>query len=300
MLAAISFIDNFVNRVWFEADQQVYLIFSYIFAGLIGLVVGSFLNVVIYRVPNNMSVNFPASHCPNCQYKLKWYDNIPVLSYIMLGGKCRCCHEKISIRYTIVEILNMVLWLLCVFVFLDNHGTGAGLYKYFNRPGFAYAIIAMIACSVLVCVAFIDLEHTYIPDRFQVILGVLGVLAILCNLAGFNDGITWLDRLIGAGGSLVLFLLIYFGGMLIYKREAMGLGDVKLVTVVGLLIGWKNMIPALFIGFLVGAIVLVIARRVRDDEKYHEYPFGPFLVLGMLVGMMFGDSIIQAYLGLLH
>lgn len=293
---------NWLNTPMFVGEQKMYVIAAYIFAGLIGLVIGSFLNVVIYRVPNGMSIAMPPSHCPNCDYKLKWYDNIPVLSYIILGGKCRSCKQKISFRYTVVELLNMLLWILCVFVFVDNKGHGEliRINEYFNRPGLAYAVIAMITCSVLLCVAFIDLEHTFIPDRFQVILGVLGVLAIVCNLLGFNDGITWLERVIGALGSLLLFLIIYFGGKLAFKKEAMGIGDIKLVTVVGLILGWKNMIVALFIGFLVGAVVMVIAKRVRNDEAFHEYPFGPFLALGMLIALFFGSNIINAYLSLIH
>lgn len=297
-LAAI----DWITSVMFVSEQQFYLTFIYILAGLLGLVVGSFLNVVIYRVPNQMSISYPPSHCPNCDYKLRWYDNIPVVSYLILGGKCRCCKQKISIRYTIVEILNMVLWLLCVYVFLDNHGNGGMIHmnEYFERMNFAYAIIAMIASSVFICIAFIDLENMFIPDRFQIILACLGAAAIGFNFLGFNDGITWLERLIGCGGSLVLFLIIYFAGMLVFKREATGIGDIKLVTAAGLLLGWKSMILAIFIGYLSGAIVLTIAKRVRKDEEYTEYPFGPFLVFGMIIAMLFGNQIINAYLSLMQ
>lgn len=274
--------------------KTYYMICIYILAGLLGAVIGSFLNVVIYRIPAGLSLSMPPSHCPQCKSKIKWYDNIPIVSYILLGAKCRNCKVHIPIRYTIVEATNMILYLLCAFVFIGGGSFTPGI----SIESAVYGILCMLACSVLLCVAFIDLEHTYIPDRLQIILASLGVLAIVANLIGFNDGISWLDRVIGAGGSLVLFLIIYFVGMLVYKREAMGIGDIKLVTAAGLLLGWKNMIVAIFIGVLVGAIVLAVVRRARDDEKQHEYPFGPFLVIGMLIAMFAGEFIIKAYLTL--
>ena len=281
----------------FSYETSFIMICTYIIVGLLGLVIGSFLNVVIYRVPEGMSISYPPSHCTKCNYKLKWYDNIPVISYIILKGKCRSCKEHISFRYTLVELGNMVLYLLCVYMFFD--AKQGGIANRGNVYMIPYTILCMIACSTLLCIAFIDLEHTYIPDRFQIILASLGLIAIICNFIGFNDGISWLDRVIGAAGSLALFVIIYFAGMLAYKREAMGIGDIKLVTAAGLLLGWKNMILAVLIGALVGAIVLSILRRVRNDEKEHEYPLGPFLAFGILIAMFFGDSIINAYLTLL-
>lgn len=283
-------------NVYADELAQLTIIFFYIFVGLIGLAVGSFLNVVIYRVPEKMSLIMPPSHCPKCNYKLKWYDNIPIISYIILGGKCRNCGEHISFRYTVVEFLNMLLWLLCVFVFLDAKCGGIG--QSFNYDNSAFAIIAMLACSVLVCVAFIDLEHTIIPDRLQVALALLGIAAIVCNFCGWNDGLSWLDRVIGMVGSAIVFLAIYFGAKLVYKREGMGFGDVKLVTGAGLLLGWQNMILTVIIAAVVASIVLVAVRRVRNDEKNHEYPFGPFLVFGMLVSLFAGNAIISGYLSL--
>lgn len=136
----------------------------YILTGLLGLCVGSFLNVVIYRVPQHMSLAKPRSHCTRCGNTLRWYDNIPVLSYLLLGGKCRKCKSHISLRYTIVELANMLLWLACAALF---EGTSIPL-----------ACIYMAVCSVFVCVFFIDLEHQLIFDRFQIILLVLAVASI--------------------------------------------------------------------------------------------------------------------------
>jgi leader peptidase (prepilin peptidase)/N-methyltransferase len=140
------------------------IIVTYILAGLIGLCVGSFLNVVIYRVPNGMNISKPASHCTKCGYELRWYDNIPILSYLMLGGKCRKCKEHISIRYTLVEIFNMLLWLLSVYLFFEE--------------SIVYCIISMIASSLLICIFFIDLEHMLIFNRFSISIAILGIIAM--------------------------------------------------------------------------------------------------------------------------
>ena len=299
----MSFIERFVYSMshMFDDEAGFILILSYILVGLLGAIIGSFLNVVIYRLPNKMSLSFPPSHCPKCNYKLKWYDNIPIISYIILGGKCRKCKAPISFRYTAVEFLNMALWILCVYVFLDGKTSPVSL----NAPQFAYMIICMIAISVFLCMAFIDLEHTYIPDGMQITIGVLAAIALCLDFTnarglGFNDGIMWYDRLIGCGGALVLFLLIYLGGYLAYKREAMGIGDIKLVAVAGLLLGWQSMIVALIIGAVTAAIVMVIARKVRNDEKNHEYPLGPFLVTGILVAMFAGQKLFELYTSLMH
>ena len=135
-----------------------------VFWAAIGLCIGSYLNVVIYRVPLKMSTAYPPSHCPGCSSPIKWYDNIPILSYIILGGKCRNCGCRISPRYMLVEAANMLLWVACALI----HGPDS----------LPWAVISSIACSVLLCIAFIDLEHMIIPDRFQIILLVLGGIAI--------------------------------------------------------------------------------------------------------------------------
>lgn len=202
--------------------ETAYLVFTYILTGLLGLCIGSFLNVVIYRVPLGMSVVYPPSHCPKCDYKLKWYDNIPVLSYCLLGGKCRGCGEHISFRYTVVELANMLLWLASVFLFFS-----------FDAYGIIKTVCVMVLSSVLICVFFIDLEHKIIPDRFSVILAVLGVILTVSD-ALLTDG-RWTDHLIGFAVGGGFFLLIYYLALWIYKREGLGFGDVKLMAAAGTL-----------------------------------------------------------------
>lgn len=260
--------------------EQFIMLCVYILAGVLGLCVGSFLNVVIYRVPNEMSLAKPASHCTSCGYTLKWYDNIPVLSYIILRGKCRKCGEHISARYMLVEILNAVLWLLCVLLFWEE--------------SIALACLWAVASSVLVCIFFIDLEHMLIFNRFLIVLCALGVGMM------FTDRYTrWYDHLIGFAVGLIAFLGIYYAAIGILKKEGMGFGDVKLAAVAGLLLGWQRFILAILVASVVASVVLLALRRARGDERDHEYPFGPFFAAGILFAAYVGEPVITWYVGLL-
>ncbi|MBR5136906.1 MAG: prepilin peptidase [Clostridia bacterium] len=260
--------------------DQFYVICVYVIAGILGLCVGSFLNVVIYRLPRELSLAFPGSHCTRCDYQLKWYDNIPVLSWIMLKGKCRKCGEPISVRYTVVELANMVMWLLSVLLF------------WATSP--VYAVLSAIVCSTMICIFFIDLEHMLIYNRFVLIVAAAGIVAM------FHDGYTKpADHVIGAlvGGGL--FALLYFGAIWVLKREAMGFGDVKFAAAIGLLLGWQKFLFAVLIASVVGSIVLVLLNRINNQERTTEYPFGPFLVGGALVSMFIGAPLITWYVALI-
>lgn len=256
----------------------------YVFFGLFGVCIGSFLNVVIYRWPNNMSIVSPPSHCPNCGYKLQWFDNIPVISYILLGGKCRNCKEHISFRYTLVEISNMLLWILCLAL---NHS---------NIP---LALIYSLICSIFICIFFIDIEHKIILDRFNIAIIVLAIISIFF-LGPKSEWLSiGLNKLIGGivGGGF--FLLAFYISILVFKKEGLGGGDVKFMFSAGLLLGWKNILLAVFIASLSGSIIMLILQKVRSDEKDHEYPFAPYLVAGSLISLFFGDFIINSYLSLI-
>ena len=260
--------------------EQFYLICAYVIFGLVGLAVGSFLNVVIYRLPNNMSMVSPGSHCTTCDYSLKWYDNIPVLSYLILGGKCRKCKQPISPRYMIVELINALLWVASVYFFWEKNPV--------------YAVISAIVLSCLVCVFFIDLEHMLIFNRFVIIIAVLGAVAI-----HFDRYTAWYDHLIGAAAFGGGFLLIYYGSLLILKREGIGFGDVKLAFAAGLLLGWQRMLLALLISSVSASIILIIVKRIKNDENGKEYPFGPFISVGVAIALLVGAPIITWYLSLL-
>lgn len=294
------------------------MIAVYILAGLYGLCVGSFLNVVIYRLPRDMNLAKPGSHCTTCGYALKWYDNIPVLSYIMLGGKCRKCHEHISFRYTAVEIMNTLLWLLCVRMF------------WAQSP--LYAIAMMLALSIFVCIAFIDLETMFIND---ILIYLLAVPVIMAAISG--AGATIAERAIGLAAGGGLFLLIYLGARLVLKREGMGTGDILLMAAVGALLGWKATIFAILVASVTGTVVLIPIKLCRkgnkekaaaeaaaeistetaeeataieenaesdeteeesDENGDYEFPFGPFIILGAVAAIFLADKAIGWYLGL--
>lgn len=259
--------------------EKYYLLCVYVLSGILGLCVGSFLNVVIYRLPHNMSLAKPGSHCPSCKYELHWYDNIPVLSYLMLGGKCRKCKTHISFRYTAVELANTLLWLLCVFLFWEK--------------SIPLACIYIIVSSVFICVFFIDLEHQIIFDRFQIILLVLGVASIF-----FDKDFGWLSHVIGGVVGFAVFYLISWGFEKLCGKEGLGGGDVKLAGVVGLLLGWERLLLGLLIATIPAAVIMLILSRGKKGEN-RQFPFAPFLVVGFGASMLFGTQIIGWYLALL-
>ena len=255
-------------------------VIAYVLFGVFGLCIGSFLNVVIYRLPLGMSLAKPDSHCTKCNYFLKWYDNIPVLSYIMLGGKCRKCKSPISPRYMLVEIFTCLCFLACALLFWKNNPV--------------YAVISALVCCSLICIFFIDLEHLYIPDRFHVIIAALGVIAIF-----FDDFTLWYDHLIGLGVGGGVFLIIYCAAVLILKKEGLGFGDVKFAFAVGLFLGWQKFLFSILLASIVACLVLIPVKHLKKDENGKEYPFGPFLSLGAFVALLFGANIITWYISLL-
>lgn len=259
---------------------MVYLVSTYILAALIGLCVGSFLNVVIYRVPNGMSIAKPGSHCTSCGYMLRPYDNIPVISYITLGGKCRKCKSHISFRYTAVELANMALWVLSVFMFY--------------KSSFVMMLIAMAASSVFICIFFIDLEHRLIFDRFQLMVAALGIVAMF-----FDARFGLLSHIIGGVAGFLVFYLVSFGFEKLCGREGLGGGDVKLAGAAGLLLGWERLLLGVAVASIPCAIIMLIAKRGRSGED-REFPFAPFLSVGFLTALFFGSQIIDAYLSLLN
>lgn len=258
------------------------MIIALVLSGVIGLCVGSFLNVVIYRLPNKMSLAKPASHCPKCNNKIKWYDNIPVLSYLFLGGKCRYCKEHISFRYTIVEMLNAVLWMCCVLMFWEK--------------SIPYSITAMFAISIFICIFFIDLEKMIIPDSLQIALLVVAVSSIFTE---WDENNTWLVKLIGllvCGG---FFLIVHYFCIKMFNVEGIGGGDVKLFAVLGLFLGLTNAFLTILISSVTACLVLLAVKIIKKFDRNREYPFAPFIIIGATVSLFFGYEIVQFYLSLL-
>lgn len=235
-----------------------------------GLVIGSFLNVCIYRIPRKESVVTVPSHCPDCNTKLKPYDLIPVFSYLFLKGKCRYCSAKISIRYPLVESLNALLFLLC-----------------YLRFGLSIHLIPkLILCSVLLVISAIDIDTQEIPNGAVILIIILGIANV------FSDpGLDWKQGLIGFFAASVPMLIIA-----LISNGGMGGGDIKLMAAAGLFLGWKNILIAFFFSCLIagltGVILIVGKKRGRKDK----IPFGPFLALGILTAMFYGMDIIRWYL----
>jgi len=249
----------------------------YLGAFIIGSMVGSFLNVCIYRLPRDESIVRPRSKCPQCVAKIAWYDNIPILSYLVLRGRCRSCRAKISSIYPLVEALNGVL----AVALLRRYGIGPDAAIYF-----AFA-------SALVVVTFIDLEFQVIPD----VISLPGILIGLLCAAVSGQGVTWLDSLLGAllGGGILFVVASTYA--LFTKREGMGGGDVKLLAMIGAFLGWKAVLFTLFSASVVGSVVgLFVAWRSGRGGKY-PIPFGPFLAAGALAYLFWGMEIIACYSG---
>ena len=260
-----------------------------IFVFIAGSIVGSFLNVCIYRLPLEQSVVKPRSFCPNCKKSIPWYDNIPFISYIILRGKCRFCKQRISFRYFLVELITA-----CVFLF------------FYLRYGFNFNFVfcAIFVCGLIVA-TFVDIPHRIIPD--QVSVGGIVVGFLLNGLRGLNfspfkfDYSAMLDSLMGiiAGGGIIyltskLFDLVYFKllkkGPIDGETESMGGGDVKLLAMIGAFLGWRLAILTFFLAPFFGAIIGIINIIAK---KQHTIPYGPFLSLAAFISLIWGDMIIR-------
>jgi len=247
---------------------------TYIIVLIYGLLLGSFLNVCIYRIPLKKSIINPPSACPKCNYRLKWYDNIPVLSYIYLGGKCRNCKEEISIRYPMVEMLSGFLMIL--------------LYRYYNLS--IQLIFVSFIILTLIVITFIDIDHKLIPNEVVITLLVIGVIYELVERP-----IPLIEGAIGFFAASVPLLLIA-----ILSKGGMGGGDIKLMAVVGIFLGWKGVLIALFIGAFIGAIIGMITIILKIKKRKDIIPFGPFLCIGIAASTVFGEKILNFYLSFVN
>lgn len=254
-----------------------------VFIGVVGLAVGSFLNVVIYRLPRGKSLLTPPSHCPNCGIYIKWYDNIPVLSFFLLGGKCRACKKPISWRYPLVEGVTALFFLL---TFLYHHSL------LFSFPLLIGLIKTFLFVSILIPVFFIDLEHQIIPDSLSYSLLVSGI--ILSGIQGF-----FFPSLEGAALGIVIFLVIFYLSIFFLHQAGMGMGDVKIAAGIGAYLGWKMALLSFFLSFFLGALVAGIFLLFHLKGMKDKIPFGPFLVAGAILTLFLGKAIVNLYFSLL-
>jgi leader peptidase (prepilin peptidase) / N-methyltransferase len=248
--------------------------YSLLIAAVCGALIGSFLNVCIYRLPRRESIVWPGSHCPSCGAAIAWYDNVPVLSYLWLLGRCRKCAAPISLRYPVVEAANAAGYVIILFTFGMN----------------ATAILYCIFVSALLVVTGTDLTHKIIPNVVTlpgIVLGLLGSATFL-PIGPVN---ALLGILVGGG---ILWALAWASPYL-FGKEGMGGGDIKLLAMVGAFLGWKPVLLTVMIGSLTGSLIgisLIAFQFLKRDEYI---PFGPFLVFGALVSMFFGQPLLDWY-----
>ncbi len=250
-----------------------------VFIAAFGLVIGSFLNVVIYRLPRDLSLATPPSACPKCGSRIKPYDNIPVLSYLILGGKCRRCGERISPIYPAVELLTAVCFLTVYFV----HGRTLGL-PFFAGCYFAASLIAL---------GFIDYFHQILPDHIT-----MPGLVLFLAYSFFRSDLTFRGALIGAAGGAGFLLLIYVVYLFLRKKEGLGMGDVTMMLMIGAYTGPAGAFFTLLLASFVGAGVGIFLMTRKKKDLQFAMPFGTFLAPAAFIAGLWGNRIIAAYLAL--
>ena len=253
--------------------------FFVISAFVLGAVVGSFLNVCIYRIPAGKSIVSPPSSCPHCGHFIRWYQNIPIISYLILGGKCSSCRVGISLRYPLIEALTGLLFILVLYYF-----------KFTTA-----ALVYWLFVSSLIVITFIDLDHQIIPDVIS-LPGI--VIGFICSF--FISWISWLDSLLGIliGGGLLLAIAWTYEKLA--KREGMGGGDIKFLGMLGAFLGWKAIFPVIFVASLAGTLVGVPLMLLQRGDSKLAIPFGPFLALASIVYLFWGNELIYCYLNLFN
>lgn len=246
-----------------------------VFAGVIGACIGSFLNVVIYRLPLGQSLVSPPSRCPKCGNTLKWHDNFPIFGWILLGGRCRQCKNPISIQYPIVEFITAVLFVLVVWLTL---------------PG-PLLISRLLLVCILIALFGIDLEHQILPNSITLPGIVIGVLLSTIAPPGLRDSL--IGVVLGGG----ILYAIAWGYYLWRREEGLGMGDVKMLAMVGAFLGWKAVLVTLVFSSFSGALIGVALIASQRGNMKLALPFGTFLALGTLVAMFVGEPLVAWYAG---
>ena len=251
---------------------------TYVAFAAFGLILGSFCNVLIYRLPRKIPIGLSRSRCDACEAQIKGYDNIPVLSYLLLRGKCRSCAARISPRYPVIELVAGLLWVAPLLL---------------GQPAPQAAISAMFTTALLV-IAVTDFEHMIVPDSMIITIAALSIPGFIMRIDP-----SWLDRLIGALGAGAFFYLLAVLSEKILKKEGLGGGDIKLAAAAGLVLGWQLSALAIGLGAVV-ALVMIVLMKVfsRDLNEEKQIPFAPALSVAMAVSHYFGPEMIHWYLHL--
>lgn len=246
-----------------------------LFVLLMGLVIGSFLNVCIYRIAREESIAYPASHCTSCGYELKWNDLIPIISYMFIRGKCRKCKEKISLRYPIVELINGIIYCLLFLQF----GTTITFMK------------LCVLTSLLIVIGMIDYDTRFVYRSTTFFGIVTGLIFIIINYVIYRNGV--IDSLIGGAiGFTFIFLIVVI-------TKGMGDGDIEIATVAGLFLGVKGICIMLFLSIIIGGIIGVIILAFKNKDRKSEMAFGPCLAIGAIITMLWGSELLSLYINML-
>jgi leader peptidase (prepilin peptidase)/N-methyltransferase len=246
-----------------------------ILAAVVGVCVGSFLNVCIYRLPRGQSLASPPSRCPHCERPLRWYHNIPIVSWVALRGRCAHCQAPISIQYPVIELVTALVWLLIVWM---------------TPVGWLLASRLVLATALIV-LFMIDLEHQLLPNVITLPGIVVGLAFSVVAPPRPADAL--LGALLG-GGVLYAIAAAYY---LLRKEEGMGMGDVKMLAMVGAFLGWRAVLLTLVLSSFAGAVIGVVMMGLQKGSMRYALPFGTFLAVGALIAMLFGEQFIAWYLG---
>lgn len=259
-----------------------------------GACMGSFLNVCIYRIPREESVISPGSHCPHCNKAIRWYNNIPLVSFTVLRARCRDCQGRISPRYVIVETLIALLFVLVWMKAGPSPVLGMdSIYSFAVIPIFWLAVFGLALGT------FVDLEHMIIPDRVSLGGIVLGLLfsTLVPALQGQPDAYGgFISSLLGASIGVGLLWGVAILGKLVFRKDAMGMGDVKLMGAIGAFLGWPAVVFTLMLSSFLGAIFGVSMILAGKKEMQSRIPFGPYIAVAALIWMLWGPVLLRAYL----
>lgn len=252
-----------------------------VYAALVGLVTGSFLNVVIHRLPRGLSTVRPRSRCPSCGQPIRALDNLPVISWLLLRGRCRHCSAPISPRYPSIEALTAALFVLAA-------------ERFDFSPGSA---VAALFCCLMITLAAIDIEHLLLPDKIT-LPGILAGVAVQAFLPA-TPASPWpgvLGAILGAVTGAAILLAAYGGWWLIRREEGLGLGDVKMLALIGAFLGWRGVLVSLLLGAFSGALLGLTLMAAGRGGMKSQLPFGAFLAVGGLVALFYGPTLISLYL----
>lgn len=247
----------------------------YIIIFAFGIIIGSFLNVCIYRIPREESIVFPSSHCPHCSHPLVWYDLVPIFSYLFLKGKCRYCRGVISPQYPIIELLNGIIYLL--------------LFLYFGLT--ANFIFYSFILSILIIISFIDYSYQIIPDGLVLLILVSTIIYKAFIYIVYKTPLSFLDSISGFIGAGLLFFIIA-----LVSNGGMGGGDIKLSAALGFTLGLKKTLLNILLSFIIGAVFSIVLLLSGKKGRKDAIPFGPFINISFLITILYGEGIINWYI----